>query len=302
MRSQSLRRTLSLAGAICMAALCGYTDAARGSDHADTPQLISMGRHDARITDLFAFTRGNKLVLILDTNPAIPANVTTYSWPSDLKLQIFIDNDSEVSFDNKKANEAFGGSIVSPAAIREDISFNFDFPGGTPRLKVRGIQGGTKQVRLFAGLRDDPFIRGPQIGKNIASLVIELPLKAVLKDSPTILLWGQSRVGDIAGPIQDQVGRSLRSQLNEFLALNTFPPRLHRSKLHMSPDVMIYNTSARAEFPNGRELADDVVDLVAAIDPGAGAQNVLSTDTPFPSANDKPFLSEFPYLAEPHKQ
>ncbi len=301
MRSPSARRTLALAGAIFMAAFCVYTDAARGSDHGDTPQLISMGRHDARISDLFAFTRGSKLVLILDTNPAIPASVTTYAWPSDLKLQIFIDNDSEVSYDYPKANEAFGGSVVNPADIREDISFNFDFPNGVPRLKVRGIKSGTKQIQLFAGLRDDPFIRGPQIGKNIAALVIELPLRLVLKDSPTILLWGQSRVGDVSGPIRDQVGRSLRSQLNEFLTLNTFPPRLHRSKLHMSPDVMIYNTSARAEIPNGRELTDDVIDFVASIDPGPGAQNVLQSDAPFPSANDKPFLSTFPYLAEPHK-
>jgi len=301
MRRSTFNRTLCFAFAAFTAVCCVSTHAARASDHGDTPLLISTGRHDARITDLFAFTRGNRLVLILDTNPAIPASVTTYAWPSDLKLQILIDNDSEVSFDNAKANSIYGGSILHPRGISEDVRFDIDFPNGTPRLKVKGIRGGTKQVRLFTGLRDDPFIRGPQIGKNIASIVIELPLQAVLKDSPTLLLWGASRVGDVGGPILDLVGRSLRSQLAENLKLNDFHPKLHRSKLGLVPDVMIYDTRFRAEFPNGRELTDDVIDLVAALDHGAGAQNVLQTDAPFPSANDKPFLSAFPYLAEPHK-
>lgn len=308
MRRHTSRRTLYLAFAAFLA-VCTIAsiasiapNAARASDHGDTPLLISTGRHDARISDLFAFTRGSRLVLILNTNPAIPANVTTYAWPSDLKLQIAIDNHSEVSRGNAKANAAFGGSIENPRGIREDITFNFDFPGGTPRLKVKGLKnGGAKQIRFFAGLRDDPFIRGPQIGKNVASIVLELPLSAVLGDSSTLLLWGTSRVGDVGGPILDLVGRSLRSQLPANLALNGLHPKLHRLKLHMVPDVMIYDTSARADFPNGRELTDDVIDLVAAIDPSPGAQNVLNTDTPFPSENDKPFLSTFPYLPEPHR-
>lgn len=300
MRRPASRRRLCLAFAF-LALCCTAPNVARASDHADTPLLVSTGRHDARISDLFAFTRGNRLVLILDTNPAIPASVTTYAWPSDLKLQIAIDNDSEVTFDNVKSNLTYGGTIANPRGIREDVVFNIDFPNGTPRLKVKGLHGGTKQIRFFAGLRDDPFIRGPQIGKNIASIVIDLPLGAVLKDSSTLLLWGTSRVGDVAGPILDLVGRSLRSQLAGNLALNSFHPSLHRLKLGMVPDVMIYDTSLPAEFPNGRELADDVVDLVAAIDHGAAAQNVLNTDAPFPSANDVPFLSEFPYLAPPHR-
>lgn len=301
MRRSTSRRTLCLTLAF-LALCCTAPNAVRASDHGDTPQLISTGRHDARISDLFAFTRGNRLVLILNTNPAVPASVTTYQWSSDLKLQIAIDNHSEVTFDNAKANEAFGGSIVNPRGLREDITFNIDFPGGTPRLKVKGLKTGLKQIKFFAGLRDDPFIRGPQIGKNVASIVIELPLNAVLGDSPTIVLWGSARIGDVSGPVVERVGRSLRSQLNEFLALNNWHPKLHRLKLHMAPDVMIYNTSARAEIPNGRELTDDVIDFVASIDPGPGAQNVLMTDAPFPSANDKPFLSTFPYLAEPHRQ
>ena len=58
-------------------------------------------------------------------------------------------------------------------------------------------------------------------------------------------------------------------------------------------DVMIFRTSQPTKYPNGRALEDDVVDLV-------GDLRVLSSDSPFPGTNDKPFLPHFPYLAEPH--
>jgi hypothetical protein len=59
------------------------------------------------------------------------------------------------------------------------------------------------------------------------------------------------------------------------------------------PDVMIYDLSKPAAFPNGRALTDDVVDLV-------GDPRLLANDSPFPSENDLPFLATFPYLAAPH--
>ena len=55
--------------------------------------------------------------------------------------------------------------------------------------------------------------------------------------------------------------------------------------MDVPPSVMIYDTWRPAAFPNGRELVDDVVDLVG--EPGT-------------LANDAPFLAEFPYLAPPH--
>jgi len=293
MRCDALGRTLCLAFATFLAAWCAAPNAARGSDHADTPLLVSMGRHDARISDLFAFTRDNRLVLILNTNPAIPASVVEYAWPEDLKLRIAIDNHSEVSFANASANAIYGGTIVNPQGIREDVRFDVDFPNGTPRLKVKGVRGGAQQVRFFAGLRDDPFIRGPLIGKNIAGIVIDLPLSAVLGETSSLLLWATSKVSDIEGPVVELGGRSLRSQLPENLSLNTLHPRQHLSKLGLVPDVIIYDTSLPAQFPNGRELTDDVVDLV-------GDPRLLNTDAPFPSENDVPFLPGFPYLAPPH--
>ncbi len=51
---------------------------------------------------------------------------------------------------------------------------------------------------------------------------------------------------------------------------------------------MIYDVSRPAVFPNGRELTDDVVDLV-------GDPRVLIDNYPFPTENDVPFLTSFPY-------
>ena len=76
-------------------------------------------------------------------------------------------------------------------------------------------------------------------------------------------------------------------------------PSLQRSDARVAhvivdqPDVVIYNTALPAAFPNGRELVDDVVDLV-------GDPRVLMNDQPFPTANDVAFLTSFPYLAAPH--
>ena len=148
-------------------------------------------------------------------------------------------------------------------------------------------------MRMFTGLRDDPFVRGPRIGRNVASVVIDVPLDAVLGSSSAILVWATSRVPDVHGPISEHAGRALRSQFAESLALNELRPREHYTLLGLRPDVIIYDTSLPAVFPNGRELGDDVVNAV-------GDSRVLGTDSPFPSANDVPFLAGFPYLAPPH--
>lgn len=294
MRRRASARRLSIAFAVFTAVWCALPNAARGSDHADTPLLTSIGRHDARISDLFAFTRGDRLVLIVCTNPAIPSSVVEYVWPDDLEVRIAVDNDSEVSFADATANAIYGGTVVSPGGIDEDVTFDVSIHHGIPHLKVKGIRGDAKEeVRFFAGLRDDPFIRGPQIGKNVAGIVIDLPLTAVLGESSNLLVWATTRVDDVTGPIVELGGRSLRSQLPENLSLNTLHPSRHHADLGLVPDVILYDTSLPAAFPNGRELTDDVIDLV-------GDPRILNTDAPFPTANDVPFLAAFPYLAPPH--
>ena len=95
------------------------------------------------------------------------------------------------------------------------------------------------------------------------------------------------------GRFHEFAGRALRSQFPENDAFNMLRPRDHFKKLGQVPDVVVFNTSQPAAFPNGRALEDDVVDLV-------GDPRVLGNDDPFPEENDVPFVDEFPYLAPPH--
>lgn len=286
-------RVVSLLSMLVIPILWGTP--ARGSDHGDTPLLKEIARHDARLTDLYAFVRDDNLVVIVCLDPAVPADVTGYQFASDLTVNVFIDKDSKVTFNDPVDLSSFGGTIVNPRKIKEDIVFRVRFDEkGSPKLHTRGLSRSVRQnVSLFAGLRDDPFIRGPRVGRNIAAIVLQLPLEDVLTDHDTLIIWATSKVEDIKGPFQDMVGRALRSQFLENDLMNVSSPRQHHKKMGVRPDVMIFDTSHIATFPNGRELTDDVVDLV-------GDSRVLANDDPFPDQNDLAFLNEFPYLAPPH--
>jgi len=72
------------------------------ADHGDTPLLASLGRPDARLTDLHVFTRGDRLVIAVSTNPAVPPGLTSYLWSSDVTFDVNVDNsgDARVRFDD----------------------------------------------------------------------------------------------------------------------------------------------------------------------------------------------------------
>ncbi|MCG8417490.1 MAG: DUF4331 domain-containing protein [Proteobacteria bacterium] len=282
---------------------------ARASDHGDTPLLKSIPRHDARMTDLYAFVRKDcsaffcrkHLVLVATLDPTIPPDATTYRFAEDLTVRIAIDNAAEIAFDNPDDVRNFGGTIIQPDEIRERIEFEVRFSEdrtNQPMLRVTGIPRRFRhRIRFFAGLRDDPFIRLPREGRNIAAIVISVPLRLIVRSQPGLLIWATSEISDIEGQSADLLGRSLRSMFEENDAFNALHPSEHYDATGLSPDVMIYNTWAPATFPNGRELTDDVVDLVAAL----GDDRILQDDQPSPTINDRPFLDEFPYLAPPHQ-
>ena len=273
-----------------------------GADHGDAPYLAAVGRTDAQITDLFAFLRGEdneKLVLVLCTNPAIPRSVTTYRFAPDLTLRFHIDHHSAVRFDDPLDLTQLGGTIVHPEAVAEDVILEVTFDDdGVPQLHTQGIAGTyRRQLRLFAGLRDDPFIRRPRAGRNVAAVVIELPVEAVLGPQPELLIWATTKVPDIQGPISEHAGRALRSMLIDeagLPAVNMLRPRDHWRILDIAPDAMIFDVPRPAAFPNGRELTDDVIALAA---PGG---TLPMEGSPRNTVNDVPFLGTFPYLAEPH--
>lgn len=293
-----LRAVLSLA--ILTLAGLGFLVA---SDHGDVPTGLTGPRQDANLTDFFAFTSGSNLVLVLCSNPTIPPGATSYVFPTDVVFEINIDHDAAMDAQ---------GNLRHPDRVKEDITFRLRF-GEDGAARVQRIDWGPgrsehrarewddhgqrgesfRLVGFYAGLRDDPFIRGPRIGRNVAAIVLEIPLSAVLKRQSTLVLWATSDVREFDGPFQDLAGSSLVSMFPENSLMNTMEPRQVPRRMGKAPDVLIYNTALLVAFPNGRSLIDDVVDIV-------GDNRVLANDAPFPSTNDKPFLATFPYLAGPH--
>ncbi len=281
-----------LALAVCLSS----ANVLRAADHGDTPTLVNANRRDALITDYHVFTRDGRLVLSVCMNPAIPPEATSYTFASDLVVKIVINKSTPVSFDNAGDLATYGGTILDNSRLRKsDIELTFTFANpAAPLFKTKGLPlSRMNEVRQFYGLRDDPFIRGPRQGRNVAAIVVDMPLDMVTPAGSTILTWVTSQVPSLGGPFQDMAGRALRSMFPENDQMNSLEPWQHASVLGLVPDVVIFDTSRPVAYPNGRELAEDVVDIVA--DP-----RVLMNDAPFPATNDLPFLAEFPYLSPPH--
>lgn len=69
------------------------------------------------------------------------------------------------------------------------------------------------------------------------------------------------------------------------------------------PDTLKIDTNMPSGFPNGRRLADPVVDVTLAVvllDLMTHAPDVLANLPLNPPMNDKEFLADFPYVADPH--
>ena len=68
------------------------------------------------------------------------------------------------------------------------------------------------------------------------------------------------------------------------------------------PDVITIDTSQPAGFPNGRRLSDPVIDVtLALVLLDLGTHPVTTLVGVNPTANDKPFLDDFPYLRPAHR-
>ncbi|MCA9131309.1 MAG: hypothetical protein KDB22_29695 [Planctomycetales bacterium] len=268
------------------------------ADHADAPLLGAIGRSDAQITDFYAFTHGDDLVLALCTNPAVPPDVSTYHFAPDLTVDFHIDHRARVHRNDPLDLVRFGGTIVRPQSITENVGFRVQFDeNSVPVLHTKGVSGKHhRNIKLYAGLRDDPFIRRPRAGRNVAAIVLQLPLEAVLGPRDDLLIWATTEIPEFEGPIADHAGRALRSMFED--PMNALSPRDQWRILEIVPDVLILNVVQPTTFPNGRLLTDDVVDLMVDIPLPGGT--LPGEEPDFPATNDVPFLPVFPYLAPPH--
>ncbi len=294
--------------ALPLTILAGFLLAVSGgihaADHQDTPGLKEEGneRFDALLTGMFTFQRGENLVVILNTNPMIPPTRPEYIFPTDVEFRIQIDNNSAVRFPSTGDSLRYGGEIVDSNAIEEDITIRIVFKpdGVTPELSTEPAAF-KQHVKLWTGLRDDPFINFVREGLNIGALVLEMPLTTVSPDRQPLLIWGTSTVENFDGLQQELTGRSARSQDNP--QINTFHPRDHMAVLAgQQADVLIFDPRRKATFPNGRELTDDVGELLCSKfgECRILLSSIMMGGLPRRTTNDVPYLSYFPYLGLPH--
>lgn len=335
------------------AVLVGFSSSSFGSDHADP--LLNR-KQEGGITDLFGFVGegSQSLTLIvcvrrsLTSEGPIPLLPYTYTFNIDLN--------SEVSYDDREGTLArYGGRVVNPRNISPEISIAVnlhDSPETIPSDSSSGLEPSylsktlvrkvvtsgieAEQFRIWAGVRDDPFILHSFSNTNCVAIVVEIPLKQFAPSQTDFLIWATSAR---RGKQIDHVGRSLRTMLPRLGFLNTLPPSKHVDAIRQrderpgpiadlsafaipplfglrsydfEPDVMILSLreerlSAERPFPNtypnGRYLTDDVARICC--EQGdcllfeVSLADAHHDGLARPTANNKDFLPTFPYLADP---
>jgi Domain of unknown function (DUF4331) len=191
---------------------------------------------------------------------------------------------------------------VKAFAGRRDDPFFFDLAG-------------------FLGLNGRSFCDGHQTdffaGRNVSAIVLELPTSMLAADSahPKIGVWASTnadatqidRVGRPAintvfnhGPDKNRfnAGNPVNdwrdfgaSFVNTLTTLGAADPN---GLAHfLLPDILTYDTSKPAGFPNGRTLSDDVIDTELNLI----TNGKLTTDC---VGNDSTFSNNFPYLGSPN--
>jgi hypothetical protein len=302
----------------------------RASDHADPMNLTDP---DANITGLFIFPKGDQLILIFNvrralTNPK-PYNLSAYEYVVNFDLT------TPVSFESVEDRTRYGGTVVTPEKLHADASITvlLNDDATLKDIKPQGLKADISKV--YTGVRDDPFIFPRFFKKNVISMIMSVPMTAFPDGQRDFILWGATYRD---GKQFDHVGRSIRSQLPRFEVLNKLPPKDHVAKLmelqkfwddnfktfngfkewwpkqiaaliesnlqirkyDLKPDVMFYTNRFPPGFPNGRLLPDDVSARVCQTG-DCILQELSFIEGGWPRAvvNDKAFLDDWPYLAEP---
>lgn len=338
------------------------------SDHADPVDLFNGARKEGRITDLFVFPatdarRGvkvpaekdrketfravankdaNRLEIVFCVRPALTAS-PPFEGLDQFTYRIYADLHSadEASFQKGDPNlPRYGGTVNAPAEIAADFSITFRLDNTTRYAEKEVLikEGGewkrpkaADRIRWYSGVRDDPFIFPMFFGTNVVAAVISVPLDCFPGGQQDFLFWATSHLG---GEQIDHVGRSQRTQLPRFDALNTVHPKDHIPALRkqdqdpglradlsrrflpppfklrpydFQPDVMYFTRRLDPVYPNGRQLEDDVADLTCKQGDCQLYELSFATKDPKPYAatggrpvrNDKEFSDTFPYLADP---
>lgn len=227
---------------------------------------------------------------------------------------------AEVSF-SSKPNIVTVGDLKFFAGIRSDAFF-FDYDGIKALFDTRG---GRNFTAPHLGNKSPWTGVDSNLAANIFSIAIELPTSE-LGANPEIRIWGRCSVrknGELSHA--DRAGHpSMSSFFNTDdtkLEYNACEPINDRKRwtdqfVHLMghtgnytreeaiaaidehrllPDMLPYNPSLPAQYPNGRVLTDDVINFRLAF----LTKNECPPDGLKPHAD---LLDEFPYLGTPHEK
>lgn len=184
-----------------------------------------------------------------------------------------------------------------------DDPFFFDFIAFRSGLsRLCGGPGGTTGVNFFRGL-------------NVTAIAIEIPRAAF--GTNNIGVWTRTFVDGkqidrngrpvintvfIPGPLKDAFNAAQPSEdqmlfrapfLTSALALGNTTAQANALADFLLPDILTVDTSRPALYPNGRGLADDVIDISLNL----VSNGAITTDC---AANDSNFTTTFPYWAPPN--
>lgn len=216
-------------------------------------------------------------------------------------------------------------TITSPTGRFANFDKVHVYDASSIKQKADEIRQNPNDIHIYTGYQDDPFIFPRFFGSNVVAMVMIIPLSCFPETQRTWVAWANTHKGDKQF---DHVGRSLRTQNPRFELFNPLPPKQHVAALQKEienpglmrdlfvklgfdnlfeyrpwdrvPDVMIYSDQFNVGYPNGRRLTDDVAALLARNgDTLLFELSYKNAMWPRATTNDKPFLSQFPFLADP---
>jgi hypothetical protein len=170
-------------------ALLLLPSALKSSDHADPVNLEVL---ESGITDLFAFPDGDQMIVMLNTRRALTTAPPYQLEP--FEFAIYMDLHSGVTIDNAEERARYGGSITNPEGIKEDVTIKIRLKSDATlnSVKYEGLEN-TEAIKLFTGVRDDPFIFPRFFKRNTIAMVLSIPFSSFPnKDQKDWILWGTS--------------------------------------------------------------------------------------------------------------
>ncbi len=307
---------------LLLLAFCMGTGVSPAADHADSPLVKTDGSLD--INDVYIFQspqNAANVTVAVTVNPfAGVKSPTSFNTRGVYEINIDTDGNAIPNF----AYRFYFSSVLNGSQRFIVLQAN-----GKPLAS--GQTGKTTTIPtggfVTAGLFDDPFFfdlagfnnglkfTGTNFfaGANVTAMVLELPRASFGSNNISVyartvtsakqfdrmgrpaintVLIGKDRKDafNFGSPAQDPVNFGAEV-ITALKGLGNTQAEAAALASVLLPDVLTVDTSSTASFLNGRKLADDVIDAELNL----LTKGAVKTDSV--NANDRTFLTTFPYLA-----